>query len=82
MKHIVRPGETLSSSGHKRRVGGKGANQAVAIARAGGKVRFYGNVGKDGVWIKEAMNDWGIDVDGLLVTEVCLQKIQAVASAH
>ncbi|PPQ99852.1 hypothetical protein CVT24_009603 [Panaeolus cyanescens] len=33
--NIVRPGQTISSTGHERRVGGKGANQAVAVHRAG-----------------------------------------------
>ncbi|KAF9528718.1 Ribokinase-like protein [Crepidotus variabilis] len=67
--HIVRPGETSSSSDYERRVGGKGANQAVAIARAGGAVSIYGNLGQDGLWIKDAMQSWGIEVQGLAVSE-------------
>jgi len=72
VSHIVRPGETLSSHGHESRVGGKGANQAVAIARAGGSgvVQFYGAIGQDGLWIKERMEGHGIDVGGIIVAEV------------
>ncbi|KAJ3526592.1 hypothetical protein NMY22_g10103 [Coprinellus aureogranulatus] len=66
---IAKPGETKSSKGHASRVGGKGANQAVAIARAGGNVQFFGTVGKDGSWIVEEMKGHGVDVSGILVGE-------------
>ncbi|KAF4618194.1 hypothetical protein D9613_011678 [Agrocybe pediades] len=69
VNHIVRPGETLSSYGHESRVGGKGANQAVAIARAGGKAQFYGAIGQDGLWIRDRMSAFGIDVSGIIVAE-------------
>ncbi len=41
------PGETLRSGGFTTAPGGKGANQALAAARAGGQVRMIGAVGKD-----------------------------------
>jgi ribokinase len=41
-------GETLRSGGFTTAPGGKGANQALAAARAGGDVRMIGAVGKDG----------------------------------
>lgn len=44
---IPGPGETLSASGAFACFGGKGANQAVAAARAGGDVALIGSVGKD-----------------------------------
>lgn len=46
--HIVRPGETISSRLFLTFAGGKGANQSVAIARAGGMVYHAGKVGQDG----------------------------------
>ena len=33
--HFVRAGETLSTTGFSRNVGGKGLNQSVALAKAG-----------------------------------------------
>lgn len=66
----MRIGETLSSHAYENRVGGKGANQAIAIVRAGGTVQFYGIVGKDGIWIRECMAKCGIDVSGIIVSDV------------
>lgn len=44
---IPRPGETLLGGEFKTFPGGKGANQAVAAARAGGDVVFIASIGDD-----------------------------------
>ncbi len=44
---LPRPGETVSGQDLETFEGGKGANQAVAAARAGAQVRFVGCVGDD-----------------------------------
>jgi ribokinase len=44
---IPRPGETLIGGAFATAAGGKGANQAVAAARAGGEVTFIARVGTD-----------------------------------
>ncbi|TFK37955.1 Ribokinase-like protein [Crucibulum laeve] len=66
---IARPGETISSKEHASRVGGKGANQAIAIAQARGIAQFYGTIGKDALWVKKRMEEFGIDVSGILVSD-------------
>ncbi|MCC5846959.1 MAG: ribokinase [Verrucomicrobia bacterium] len=45
--HLPAPGETITGGEFHRHFGGKGANQAVAAARAGGEVAFVGAVGTD-----------------------------------
>lgn len=44
---LPRPGETLTCTSFDQVFGGKGANQAVASARAGGMVSMIGRVGQD-----------------------------------
>ena len=44
---IPAPGETILGGTFIQAAGGKGANQAVAAARAGGNVLFIANVGDD-----------------------------------
>lgn len=70
VKSISRPGETISSSGFESRPGGKGANQAVAIAKAGGNVDFIGIVGPNGKWLIDQLRGHGVGVDRMVVVEV------------
>ena len=59
--HIVRAGETLSSNGLEINAGGKGANQAAALGKAGMDVSFAGKLGTDGNWILSILNESGVD---------------------
>lgn len=70
--HIPAPGETLTSSSMLTCFGGKGANQAVAAARAGGAVSMIGCVGQDdfGTRYMEYLQSEGIDTGGILRSEL------------
>lgn len=64
--HIVRPGETLSSSSLEFYAGGKGANQSVAMAKAGAQVWHAGKIGRDGGWLKRELERFGVHTEHLL----------------
>lgn len=54
--HLPKPGETLIAKSLAEVPGGKGANQAVAAARLGARVRMLGAVGSDGFGSSLAMH--------------------------
>ena len=55
--HFVNPGETLAAEKMQLFCGGKGFNQAVALARAGNQVYFAGAVGADGQVLIDALEE-------------------------
>jgi len=67
LKRIPRPGETILGGEFLTAAGGKGANQAVGAARAGGKVTLIARVGRDGFG-DEALA--GLQRDGIDVRHV------------
>ena len=71
MEHIPRPGETILGGQFSMAAGGKGANQAVAAARAGGQVTFLARVGRDmfGRQAIEGFRRDGIDVQHVIEDE-------------
>jgi ribokinase len=67
--HLPRPGETLLGGEFTRFAGGKGANQAVAAARAGACVTFVGARGTD---------DFGrVAADGLLAEGIDIRYFRS-----
>lgn len=65
-------GETILSRGHITGAGGKGANQAVAVAKLGADVSFFARVGDDqpGREIVAAMTAAGVDMSGVSIDPV------------
>ncbi|MGI6643812.1 MAG: ribokinase [Bacillota bacterium] len=59
------PGETVTGSSFRIHPGGKGANQAVAAARAGGTVSMAGRVGDDSFSsvLKNSLHESGVSQD-------------------
>lgn len=69
LDHIVAPGETENSVDLQVFPGGKGLNQSIAVARAGGTVFHAGQIGDDGDMLKEIMAESGVDVTNVKKTE-------------
>ncbi|HJP32287.1 MAG: ribokinase [Candidatus Latescibacteria bacterium] len=65
--HIVRPGETVAGNGYGMFAGGKGGNQSAALARAGAAVSHVGCIGADGLWLREGLEQLGVDVSHITV---------------
>ena len=65
------PGETVLGDSYVTVPGGKGANQAVAAARSGAKVRMVGRVGRDGFATVAlgGLRGAGVDTTGVAVDE-------------
>jgi ribokinase len=77
MDHLPERGETVTDADFFQVYGGKGANQAVAAARAGGKVAFVNCVGEDAYTPQMVRN---FSEDGIDTTWISHEK--GVASGH
>lgn len=64
-----KPGETILGDNYANYPGGKGANQSVAAARAGGKVQMVGLVGDDafGAQLQANLETFGVDISQVSV---------------
>ncbi|MGE4275564.1 MAG: ribokinase [Lawsonibacter sp.] len=65
--HFVAPGETLFPTARELHCGGKGLNQSVAAARAGGTVFHAGKIGRDGQLLADVLRDSGVDLSLLSI---------------
>jgi len=81
---LPRPGETLSGGEFARYAGGKGANQAVAAARAGARVSFVGMHGRDdfGRAARAGLRREGIEAFLLPDTNVLPPLLTELAARH
>jgi ribokinase len=64
--HAPAPGENVLGDDLRMIPGGKGANQAVAVARLGGRARFIGRVGRDsfGEMLLASLRAEGVEIAG------------------
>ena len=66
---IARPGETVPSLDYSVFAGGKGANQSMALARAGAAVAHAGKVGPEGTWLRDKLGAAGVDVRSIVIAD-------------
>jgi ribokinase len=67
-ERLPRSGETVTDASLARMPGGKGANQAVAAARLGARVRFAGRIGGDDLVLRSLERD-GVDTSAVVRDE-------------
>lgn len=65
LPRLPTPGETLAALAYRTELGGKGANQSAASARAGAVVRHIGAIGVDGAVMLAQLAGYGVDVAGV-----------------
>ncbi|WP_392386725.1 ribokinase [Marinomonas primoryensis] len=63
LDHFVRPGETMASNSYQCLLGGKGANQSVALAKAGARVKHVGAIHHNDHGIIKQLAALGVDTD-------------------
>ncbi|WP_134679485.1 ribokinase [Paracoccus ravus] len=65
LAELPRSGETIHSLALSHGLGGKGANQSVAAARAGARVVHLGAMGPGDDWVIARLQDAGVDTTGI-----------------
>ena len=69
MPHFVRPGETLAANRRDIILGGKGANQSIALARAGADVLHLGSVNEVDTWTIDFLKENKVNVDHISISD-------------
>ena len=80
MARLPRPGETVHGQSFQTIPGGKGANQAVAVARLGVRVTLIGRVGEDsfGESSLRSLAGNGVAMEQVLVTPHCSSGVALI----
>lgn len=66
---IVKPGETISGLSLTKSAGGKGANQAAALAKAGMETWMAGKIGEDGRFLLKILESYGVHTEKVIQYE-------------
>lgn len=63
-------GETMASEQYMRSLGGKGANQSIALARAGAGTHHIGAINAGDTWLSDEIAATNVDMSGLQHSEM------------
>ena len=69
VEHIVKRGETISSSALNVYSGGKGLNQSVAMGKAGAHPYHAGMIGEDGMFLLDVLKKADVDISKTKVSK-------------
>ncbi|MFQ6330859.1 ribokinase [Nocardia sp. CWNU-33] len=70
VERLPRPGETVLALRARTNLGGKGSNQAVAAAQAGGRVEFIARIGRDAdPGLRKSLRDYAVGLATLREVE-------------
>lgn len=82
LPHLLRAGETLSATGYRQGLGGKGVNQSIAALRAGSEVVHIGAIGLGDTWTEGELTRHGVAMGAISrVAEATGHAIVAVDDA-
>jgi ribokinase len=70
VSHFPGPGETLAAKSYTIGLGGKGANQSAAAAKAGASVHHIGAIGPEGGWTLDRLAKWGVATSHVARTDI------------
>lgn len=78
---LPNPGETLAGYSFSTVPGGKGANQAVAVAKLGGSSRMVGRIGNDvfGQELLTSLNTAGVQTDSIVIDRTTSSGVAMIA---
>ncbi|WEV58628.1 ribokinase [Bifidobacterium sp. ESL0728] len=66
---FVTKGQTITSSGLNQYPGGKGLNQSIAAGKAGASICHAGLIGKDGVSLRDLLDEAGVDTTDVKICD-------------
>lgn len=69
VEHFVRAKETCASLSYYELPGGKGLNQSIALARLNIPVYHAGKIGKDGLFLKDLLENQGVNTKYLQISD-------------
>ncbi|MCM2369470.1 ribokinase [Aporhodopirellula aestuarii] len=80
-QEIPKPGQTIKAESASEICGGKGANQAVAAAKVGGRVQMIGRVGSDAFAerLRTNLEKHDVDCRAVLPTDDCTSGLAIIA---
>lgn len=69
LSHLPEKHETLSCNKYEIHIGGKGLNQSISLFKSGMEVYMAGQIGSDGLFLKEYLEKVGVNTSLIKITD-------------